>query len=45
LRPVWQRSYRHERYRQAQIRELIPDLTVEEIKQNFQDVFGEPLEV
>jgi hypothetical protein len=39
------RQYRHERYRLAQISELIPDLTVEEIKQNFQDVFGEPLEV
>ncbi len=39
------RQYRHERYRLAQISELIPDLTVEEIRQNFQDVFGEPLEV
>ncbi|MCE9567847.1 MAG: hypothetical protein K8U57_38095 [Planctomycetes bacterium] len=39
------RQYRHERYRLAQISELIPDLTVEEIRQNFQDVFAEPLEV
>lgn len=39
------RQYRHERYRMAQISELIPDLTVEEIRQNFQDVFSEPLEV
>lgn len=42
---IKERQYRHERYRMAQISELIPDLTVEEIRQNFQDVFGEPLEV
>jgi hypothetical protein len=39
------RQYRHDRYRQAQISELIPDLTVGEIRQNFEDVFGETLEV
>jgi hypothetical protein len=39
------RQYRHDRYRFAQINELIPDLTVGEIRQNFEDVFGEPLEV
>lgn len=39
------RQYRHDRYRQAQISELIPDLTIEEIRQNFEDVFGESLEV
>jgi hypothetical protein len=39
------RQYRHERYHQAQISELIPDLTVTEIRQNFEDVFGEPLEI
>ncbi len=39
------RQYRHERYRRAQINELIPDLTVGEIRQNFEDVFGETLEV
>jgi len=39
------RQYRHDRYRYAQINELIPDLTVAEIRQNFEDVFGEPLEV
>lgn len=39
------RQYRHERYRQAQISELIPDLTVDDIRQNFVEVFGESLEV
>jgi len=39
------RQYRHDRYRSAQINELIPDLTVAEIRQSFEDVFGEPLEV
>jgi hypothetical protein len=39
------RQYRHARYRDAQINELIPDLTAEEIAGNFSQVFGEPLEV
>lgn len=38
-------QYSHEPYRQAQISEIIPDLPIEEIGQNFARVFGEPLGV
>lgn len=39
------RQYRHARYREANLKEFIPDLTAEEIADNFKQVFGEPLEV
>lgn len=39
----WQ--YSHPAYRDAQLREQIPDLTAEEISTNFANVFGEELEV
>jgi len=39
------RQYRHARYREANLKQFIPDLTVEEIAGNFEQVFGEPLEV
>lgn len=38
-------QYSHEAYRQAQLNEIIPDLTLEEIAQNFARVFGKPLGV
>ncbi len=39
------RQYRHARYREANLNEFIPDLTAEEIRENFWKVFGEHLEV
>lgn len=39
------KQYRHARYREANLNEYIPDLTAEEIIENFWQVFGEPLEV
>ena len=39
------RQYRHAKYREANLNEYIPDLTAEEIADNFRQVFGEPLEV
>jgi hypothetical protein len=39
------RQYRHAKYRQANLNEFIPDLTAEEIADNFRQVFGQPLEV
>lgn len=38
-------QYSHAPYRQAQLNEIIPDLEREEIRDNFADVFGEPLGV
>ena len=37
-------QYRHAAYRDAQLREAIPDLTTEQIRDAFADAFGEPLE-
>lgn len=39
------RQYRHARYREANLNEYIPDLSAEEIAENFWQVFGESLEV
>jgi len=39
------RQYRHPKYREANLNEYIPDLTAEEIGDNFEQVFGEPLEL
>lgn len=39
------RQYRHARYKEANLNEYIPDLTAEEIAENFWQVFGERLEV
>lgn len=38
-------QYQHAEYRQAQIMEYIPDLSLDEIGTHFQTVFHEPLEV
>lgn len=38
-------QYSHPAYREAQLRELIPDLSRKEITRNFETVFGEELEV
>lgn len=37
------RQYRHARYREANLNQFIPDLTAEEIAENFRQVFGETL--
>ncbi len=37
------RQYRHARYRDANLNQFIPDLSAEEIADNFEQVFGEPL--
>jgi hypothetical protein len=37
------RQYRHARYRDANLNQFIPDLTAEEIADNFEQVFGERL--
>jgi hypothetical protein len=42
---IKERQYRHARYREANLNEFIPDLSAEEITENFRQVFGEPLEV
>jgi hypothetical protein len=39
------RQYRHARYRDANLNQFIPDLTAEEIAENFEQVFGETLGV
>ncbi|AMV24004.1 hypothetical protein VT84_06385 [Gemmata sp. SH-PL17] len=39
------RQYRHARYKDANLNEYIPDLTAQEIADNFFYVFGEQLEV
>ncbi len=39
------RQYSHERYRQANLNELIPDLSEDEIFSHYKSVFGEVLEV
>lgn len=39
------RQYRHPKYREANLNEFIPDLTVEEITENYRQVFGEQLEM
>lgn len=39
------RQYKHAKYREANLKEFIPDLTAEEITENFQQVFGESMEV
>jgi hypothetical protein len=39
------RQYRHARYRDANLNQFIPDLSAVEIANNFEQVFGEPLEV
>ena len=39
------RQYRHARYRDANLNQFIPDLTAEEIAENFEQVFGEKLGV
>jgi hypothetical protein len=38
------RQYRHARYRDANLNQFIPDLSAVEIADNFERVFGEPLE-
>jgi hypothetical protein len=38
-------QYRHPAYRDAQLRESIPDLTAQEISDAYTDSFGTPLEV
>jgi len=37
------RQYRHARYRDANLNQFIPDLSAEEIADNFEQVFGEKL--
>lgn len=37
------RQYRHARYRDANLNQFIPDLSAEEIAENFAEVFGEQL--
>ncbi len=37
------RQYCHAGYREANLNQFIPDLTTEEIAENFRQVFGEPL--
>jgi hypothetical protein len=37
-------QYRHVQYREAQLNELMPDLDPAEIRRNFADTFGAPLE-
>jgi hypothetical protein len=39
------RQYRHDGYREANLNQLIPDLSDRDISENFQEVFGEPLGV
>jgi hypothetical protein len=39
------RQYRHTRYRDANLNQFIPDLSAEEIAENFEQVFGEQLGV
>jgi hypothetical protein len=39
------RQYRHQPYREANLNQLIPDLSDRDIEENFQQVFGEPLGV
>ncbi len=39
------RQYKHAKYREANLNEFIPDLTAEEIAENFRQVFGESMEV
>ena len=42
---VKQMQYSHARYREAQLSEYIPDLSMDEVEASFERVFGEPLEV
>jgi hypothetical protein len=39
------RQYRHQGYREANLNQLIPDLSDRDIGENFEQVFGEPLGV
>lgn len=47
LRPsqIKDRQYRHQPYREANLKQLIPDLSDRDVEENFQQVFNEPLGV